>query len=145
MSAITAPGTKISADPAKGSVLKNFQLAEDMTLGTTLAVAIDSNGKIVKADANGATALTRGAGILVAGSNIYGETSLASGSYGTVCLHGPVYGFSGLAEGTYVWMAKVAGGLEDTAPTDAYQHIMGQCVDADVLFVNPGSSTPTSA
>lgn len=144
MTAITAPTTKISADQAKGSVLRNVQLAEAMTLGTDLAVALDSSGKLVKADANDSSK-ARAIGILVAGSNLYGETSLPAGSYGTVCVFGPVYGFSSLAEGTYVWVSETAGELDDTAPSSAaYQHIVAQCMSTGILHVMPGISTPTS-
>jgi hypothetical protein len=143
MTALSYTAAKISADPDKGSVLRNHLVAEAMSIGNF--VALDSDGSIVLTDAN-ALATGRGYGQVVAAPNYYGETTLAVGERASVCVYGPTYGWDSLAEGTYGYVSETAGAVDDTAPTGgAYQFIMGHCVESDVFFVNPGMAAPVSA
>ena len=145
MTALGFTANKISTDPSKGSVLKAFPAASAISAPLGKAVYIDSDGKVELADANVTVAESRGAGVIVAVPNTYGENSIGADEYCTVCVFGPVYGFSSLAEGTYAWVSKTAGELDDTAPTSgAFQYIMGYCAEADCFFVHPGIAAPES-
>ena len=145
MTALAFTAKNISIDPAKGSIRKEFQAATAITEPLGKAVYIDSDGKVELADADVTVAESRGAGIIVAVPNTYGENSIAADEYCTVCVFGPVYGYSSLAEGTYAWVSKTAGELDDTAPTSgAFQYIMGYCAETDCFFVHPGIAAPAS-
>ncbi|GEM_PF-2812257 len=145
MTALSFDATKISTDPLKGAVNNKFQAASAITAPLGKAVYLDTDGKIALADADVTDVEARAVGVITAVSNQYGENALATDEWCTVTQYGPVYGFSGLAEGTYAWVGATAGELDDTAPTGgAYQYIVGQCHGDDVFFVNPGISAPES-
>lgn len=133
----------MSASQEHGAVIRNYMAGGTVVVGN--AVYLDSDGKVQKADANASLAASRAIGIVVNTSSLYGETSAPAGSYVSVCVFGPVYGFSGLAEGTFGWVGTTAGEIVDAAPSTAYQYILGQCDAADIFFVRPGIENPTSA
>jgi hypothetical protein len=143
MAALTVTAANVSADWGQGAIIQNYQAAEALTVGNV--VALDSDGKLVKADANASLAKSRAIGIVVQTTDLYGSTSVAAGGYCSVCTFGPVYGFSSLAEGTYGWVGTTPGELVDAAPSTAYQFIVGQCIAADTFFVRPGIENPVSA
>lgn len=143
MAALSFTAANISADPIQGSIIRNKQAGAAVSVGQ--AVYIDSDGKVQPADANVSLTTSMGHGVVVNSASLYGETSIASGAYCSICVFGPVYGFTGLAEGTQAWVGATAGEIVDTAPTGgAYQRVMGYALESDVFFVDPGQSTPGS-
>lgn len=145
MTALSFTVNKISTDPAKGSVLKQFRAASAISSPIGKAVYVNSSGKVELADANVTATEARAIGIIVAVPNVYSENAIAADEHCTVCLFGPVYGFASLAEGTYGWVSKTAGEIDDTAPTGgAYQYVLGQCLEEDCFFVHPGMDIPSS-
>jgi hypothetical protein len=143
MGALSYTAAKISADPAKGSVLRNFEAGAATAPGK--AVYIDSSEKVQNAIGT-ALATSIAVGIVVGVPNQYGETTIAAGERCTVCLFGPVYGWASLSAEKLGYVSKTtAGQIEDTAPTDAYQYTVGYPVEDDVFWVHPGIAAPVSA
>lgn len=144
MAALSFTAANVSADQNQGAVIRNFEAASAVSVGKP--VYVNSDGKIALADANVSETEARAVGLVVNSADMHGATDIAAGARASVCVFGPVYGFSGLAEGTYAWVGATAGELVDTAPTGgAYQFIVGQALASDVFFVNPGTSKPASA
>lgn len=143
MADLTIIAKNVSADPSEGSIVQFYQTAEELSIGD--AVYLNSDGKVLRTDANVSLEATRAIGIVVSGQGMYGETTIESGQTVGVCVLGKVYGFSSLAEGTYAWVSSTVGKLDNTAPTSAHQYIVGQCLGPDTLFVRPGISSPVSA
>lgn len=137
------PG-KVSADQSQGAVIRNHQAAAEITDAPGKAVSLDSNGKVVLADADGSEALSRGVGVIVNTVDQYGGTTVPANGRCSVCWFGPTYGWDSLTPGTFGWVSKTPGNVDDTAPTTAYQYILGQCMAGDVFFVNPGMKQPES-
>lgn len=142
MADLTVTAANVSADEKMGSIVRIAQAAAALTVGDL--VYFDSDGKLLLADANASLAATRSVGIVVNTTSLYGETTTAIGEWAAVCVFGPVYGFSSLAEGTYGWVSTTAGKIADAAPATAYNFIVGQCFAADVFFVHPGIENPVS-
>lgn len=140
MTALTITAAKVSADPMKGAVIRNYQTAATITVGKL--VSLDSSGKLVLADGNGTAAVAKAIGICVAVANNYGETSVATSGYASVCVHGVVYGFSGLTPGAYGYVSDTAGDIEDTTSSTNSMNV-GQAVAADAFFVRPGIIEPS--
>ena len=145
MTVLSFTANKISADPAKGSVIERFPAASAITSPLGKAVYLTTAGKVELADANVTAAEARAIGIIVAVPNAYSENAIDTDEYCSVCRFGPVYGFSSLAEGTFGYVSKTAGEIDDTAPTSgAWQYVLGQCMTEDTFFVNPGIAIPAS-
>lgn len=140
MTALTVTAAKVSADPMLGAIIRNFQAAATITVGKL--VALDSNGKLTLADGNGTDATAKAVGVCVAVGNEYGETSVAANGYASVCVHGVVYGFSGLTPGAYGYVSDTAGSIEDTTSGTNSLNV-GQAVAADAFFVRPGMIEPS--
>lgn len=146
MAALSFTAKNISVNPAQGSIVRSYKANAAITNPLGKAVALNSSGEIIEADANLSQAAATAIGIIVALPNIYSETgSLAAGEYAAVCVFGPVWGFSGLAEGTYGWVGTTAGQLLDAAPSTAYQYALGHCLSEECFFVRPGIASPVSA
>lgn len=142
MAALSITAKNVSATQDQGAVIRNYEAAAALTVGQL--VYLNSSGKVDKADANLSLEASRAIGIVVAGANTYDETTIAAGSRCSVCVFGPVYGFASLTPGTYGWVGTTAGEIVDAAPTTAYVYVVGQAVDADTFFVQPGISSPAS-
>lgn len=126
----------------EGAMGRDFTLSGSINVGD--AVYINTSGSILQARANLA-ATSQAIGVLVALHD--GDTSGVSGDRGTVCVFGPVSGFAGLIEGQPAYLSDdTAGGLEDAAPSGAgtWTHVVGYGERDGVLFVQPGTSAPTS-
>lgn len=141
MATLTLVAANVSADWNQGSVIRNFIAAAAVTVGA--AVALDSAGKLVLADAD-ALATARAIGIVVNGTSIYGGTSIAIGASASVCVLGPVYGYYGMDETKPAYISGTAGELVDAVPGSGYNFIIGRPVSETVLWVNPGVSAPVS-
>jgi len=145
MAALTVTAAKVSASWDQGAIIRHYVVADAITSARGKAIALDANGKAVLADANGSATLPRAIGICVETGDEYGEANVAANGTIAVCVFGPVYGFSGLTPGAYGWVGTTAGEVVDAAPSTAYQYVIGQAVEDDVFFVNPGLSVPNSA
>jgi len=118
-----------------------FVAGAALTVG--YAVYIDSNGYVQHADADASEAAARAIGIVV--QSFDGETSVASGSVASVCLLGPVEGYSEMSEGEPVYNSKTAGRMDQTAPTaGAYPRAIGYARSTTCIFVNPDTEDPSS-
>lgn len=138
--------TTVVANAAPGNAqqcqLRNYEAGEALNLLD--AVYIDSNDKVQKADADASLTLAKGIGVVVASKD--GETTVSLGDRCSVCLGGPVEGFSGATPNATAWVSTIAGGITETAPTGgAYQQALGRFVSSTCLWVNPAMGSPDSA
>lgn len=146
MAALSFTAKNISVNPSQGSIVRSYKAASSISSPLGKAVALDSNGDIILADANASQSAATAIGVIVALSNVYAENAtLAAGESCAVCVFGPVWGFSGLAEGGYGWVGTTAGEIVDTAPSTAYQYTLGQNLTSACFFVRPGIASPSSA
>ena len=126
--AIVVPGT------AGGSLTLGQLVYEDGSAGWKPA---DAN---VSGDADSA----RAQGIVV--ESYDGDTSIASGEAISVCLFGPVAGFSSLTAGANYYVSDNAGYISDDA--DTYDRIIGfgVTIAGEVcIFVHPQQNDPSSS
>lgn len=105
------------------------------------------DGDVEAADAN-AEATAEGAGLVVGAINSTGQgkTTFAAGDPVSVCVFGPVTGFSGLTPGKRYWVSATTGKLTDTEPAGAgtWSHGMGFALTDQVFFVMRGVVAPQS-
>ena len=135
MTVLSYTASKISADQTQGAIVRNYVAAAALTVGDL--VALDNSGALTQADGNGTAAVARAIGMIVNSTSLYGETAIASGQRCSVCVFGPVYGFSGLTPGAYGYVSDTAGKIEDTmSSTNALA--VGRALAADTFFINPG-------
>ena len=147
MTAVTVTANNISANEERGAVIvPGLVTATGVTVSIGQAVYLDSNNQVHLAIAD-SSAHAQAIGLVVVVPGIfYGETSAPAGSQVSVCVGGPVQGFTGLVNGQPLWIDKTAAGsLNTAAPATAYDWIIGQAVGADTIFVRPGMTTPASA
>lgn len=145
MTSASFTAANISASQEQGSLIRNFEADESGGIGD--AVYITSAGKVKLADANvdASPLVAQAVGIVVAVPDPYGSTTFVAGNRVSVCLFGPVWGWSSLVEGTLLYASKTAGDVEQTIPTSAYQWAIGYAIADDCLFVHPGIAAPVSA
>ena len=142
MTALTVTAADVSATEERGAIFDRYEAGEALTLGQ--AVYLNSSNKAYKA-VNDSSAHAKAVGIVTGAPNFYGETTVASGDIATVCVYGPVWGFSSLSSGKDGWVGSTAGQLVDAAPTpNVYQFIVGHAIDDQTFFVDPGTGSPTS-
>ena len=125
--AITRPGTA----------------GEEISMGELVALK-DADGYLYPADADD-TELARAIGIVVEVDELLGsDTSADAGDAVTVCVYGPVGGFSSLGEGSYGYVSATAGAIDATSPADAntYGFVVGRCETSTIFFVDIGISIP---
>jgi len=140
MADVTVTSASVRALTANGAVLLPPKHAGGtVTIG--YLVYIDSSGNIQHADANVSAALSRAVGIAV--ESYDGETSVASGNPVSVCVFGPVSGFSSLTPGANYYISDTVGRIADAAAT--YDRIVGFAIDAYTLFVHVQQNDPSSA
>jgi hypothetical protein len=137
MSAISLTAAQIRAMQANGAVVRPYDAGEELTIGN--CVYINTDGDVAQADAN-AVASARGIGIVVEG--IGSETTINSGERCSVCVFGPVSGFSSMTPGANAYVSDTAGGLDTAAGTCS--RIMGYVERDGVLFVHPEQNDPSS-
>jgi hypothetical protein len=131
--------TAANVRPLDGSASRGFNLGGAAAPGD--AVYIASDGDVERADGNvsNATAAVRGLVVAIQG----GKSAGVAGDRVTVCVFGPVAGFTGLTPGAPGYVSNDAGKLEDAA--GAFTRIAGYAESATVFFVNPEQSTAASA
>jgi hypothetical protein len=133
--------TSASIRPLEGAIVRNYQAGAAVTVG--YAVYLDSNGYVQHADADASEAASRGRGIVVASKD--GETSVSSGDRCSVCVFGPVGGYSGMTPGEPVYVSDTVGRLDQSQPSSAYRQALGWADSASVIFVNPDVQDPSSS
>lgn len=125
--------------PLDGATVRGFDLGGVATPGQAVYVA--SDGDVEKADANGAAALQKARGLVVAIEG--GKSSGIADDRVTVCVYGPVAGFTGLTPGANVYLSDTLGALSDTPGTNVIP--MGYCESATVVFIQPEMDIPASS
>ena len=124
-------------------ILRPYVVASTVNKGD--ACYVSTTDTVAAARANAAET-SRANGIIV-GVPEAGQTTAVSGDPVTVCVFGPVTGFSGLVGGTIYYVSSgAAGSIVTPAPTGAgtWTWAIGYGEDAGTLFVLPGLLTPSS-
>lgn len=124
--------------PLDGAICRPGNLGGTINVGEAVYIAAD--GDIEQADANKSPAAAAGIGILVAVQG--GKAVGSAGDRGTVCMFGPVAGFSNLTPGAVAYVSDTAGKLSTTAGTCS--RIMGFAESTTVFFVAPEQNVPAS-
>jgi len=137
MSALTV--TAANVRPLDGSVIRPFDSGEAVDPGELVYIATD--GDVELADADLSLAATRAVGVVTAVEG--GKDSGASGDLVSVCVFGPVAGFSSLTPGANGYVSDTAGAIEDEAGTA--ERIVGFAESATVFFVCPQMNDPSSS
>lgn len=139
MSTISLTAANIRALTDNGAVIRRYIAGGTITIGQLVALA--SDGFVDPADANASQALTMAIGIAV--QSYDGETSLAITEPVSVCVFGPVSGFTGMTPGANHYVSDTPGSVDDAAGT--YDRIVGYAETSGILFVNPEMNDPSSA
>ncbi len=124
--------------PLDGAVCRPYDLGDSVNVGDSVYVA--SDGDVEQSDGNVNAARAAGVGLVVAIQG--GKSSGVAGDRATVCLFGPVAGFSGMTPGKNGYVSNTAGKLADAAGT--FSRIMGFAESAEVFFVHPEQNDPAS-
>ena len=124
----------------------NGAITRPMTAGGTITVGnlVYNNGTantVAAADANVSAAATAAIGLAV--ESYDGETTITTGNPVTVCVFGPVSGFSGATPGGLGYVSDTVGRIDDAAGT--FDRIVGYFESASVFFVSPDINSPSSA
>jgi hypothetical protein len=127
--------------PLAGSRVVTHTLGGAADVGDSVYIAADGDVEVSNGSA-AATAEAIGLIVGIEGSVPY-DTALVAGQRVTVCVFGPVGGFSGLTPGANGWVSDDAGELEDAEGTVTFP--MGYAQSTTVFFVQPGRAAPTSS
>lgn len=138
MANITVTSGNVRALQANGAVVRPYIAGSTITIG--YLVYIGTDGYVDHADGDVDAASARSIGIAV--ESYDGETSVASGNPVSVCVFGPVSGFSGMTPGANHYVSDTVGRLADAAGT--FSRIMGYAERAGVFFVHPEQNDPAS-
>jgi len=139
MANVTVTSANVRALTENGAViLPPVHAGGTVTIG--YAVYMASDGDVEHADAS-AEASSRAIGVAV--ESYDGESSVSSGNPVSVCVFGPVSGFSSLTPGANYYVSDDAGRIADSAAT--YDRLIGFAVTASILFVHPQQNDPSSA
>ena len=131
MGDISLTAANIRPLPDNGSILRRHIAGGTITIGQLVSLSAD--GFVDPADGNVADGvLARPIGIAVASND--GETSIVITEPVTVCVFGPVSGYSGMTPGDNHYLSDTAGRIADAVGT--YDKIVGYAESATVLFVH---------
>ncbi len=139
MADISLTAVQIRALTENGARIRNFTAGAAITIGQAVYIAAD--GDVEPADANAGTPAEQAIGIAV--ESYDGETSIAAGGPVSVCVLGPVSGFSGMTPGDVLYVSETVGAIADAA--GAFSRIIGHAESATVLWVNPEQSDAASS
>ena len=143
MADVTVTAANVRALTENGAVIAPGPLAAGAAVTIGYAVYIASDGDVEHADANVSAAATRAIGIAVAGAVPDTDAALAAGDPISVCVFGPVSGFSSLTPGANLYVSDTAGRIADAAGT--FDRIIGYALNASTIFVFPQINDPSSA
>lgn len=133
MGDITVTSANVRALQANGALVRRYLAGGTVTVGYAVYIAAD--GDVEHADGSAAgTAF----GIGLAVESYDGTTSIAAGDPVSVCVLGPVSGFSSATPGSKGWISDTAGRLATAAGSSA--HELGYFESAGVFFVNPDAA-----
>jgi hypothetical protein len=141
--ALSYTAAKINIANSRVAITRPYTAGESVSMGQLVALK-DADGYVWLADADD-TELARAIGIVVEVAELTGDDVTAeAGDPVTVCLYGPVGGFSSLGEGTYGYVSATAGAIDSTSPADAntYGYVVGWCDTSTIFFVDTGVSIP---
>lgn len=136
---IAVTAAEVRALTENGAVLRRFIADAAITIGNL--VYIKSDGEVAHADGNGSLDIARAIGIAV--ESYDGETTVNAGDPVTVCVFGPVSGYSGMTPGAPFYISDTIGRLSTVAGT--VSRIMGYSESATVAFVHPQQNVTSSA
>lgn len=142
MSDITLTAANIRALKPNGALILPGQAGGTITIGDLVYVA--SDGDWERADGNAGVALARSQGIAV--ESYDGETTINSGDPVSVCVFGPVSGFTTLTAGANYYLSDNVGKIADAV--GAYDRIVGFGIELAgevCLFVSTQQNDPSSA
>jgi hypothetical protein len=126
----------------EGAIKRQYLAGGTVAMGQSVYNA--SDGDVELTDANVAVT-SEAIGVIVAVGDA-GETTAADGDAVTVCVYGPVGGFSSLTPGAKQYVGETAGAIVETAPTGSatWTKPIGYAESASVLFVNPNIEDASS-
>ena len=133
MSVITVTAANVRALQANGAIVRNYSAGGTVAVGDAVYIAAD--GDVEKAN-GGAAGTAFGIGIAV--ESYDGATSITVGNPVSVCVFGPVSGFSSATPASKGWISDTAGKLDTAAGTLA--HELGYFESASIFFVNPDAA-----
>jgi len=142
MSDIAFTAANIRALTSHGAVILPGQAGGTITVGHLVYQA--SDGDWERADGNVSAAVARAQGIAVASFD--GETTINSTDPVSVCVFGPVSGFTSLTAGANYYLSDTVGRIGDAV--GAYDRIIGYGVEIGgevCLFVSIEQNDPSSA
>jgi hypothetical protein len=138
MADIALTAANIRALTENGAITAMFKAGGALGIGDVVYLAAD--GDVEEADANVSNTVGRGIGIVVAGPS--DSTTIAAGDPVTVCIFGPVEGWSGATPGNSVFVSNTAGRLADAAGT--VSHVMGRVISATRIWISPSYALSAS-
>lgn len=112
-----------------GAVLALHKAGGTITVGHLVYVAAD--GDVEQADANAGTPAQQAIGIAI--QSYDGETTITAGNPVSVCVIGPVGGYSGMTPGDILYVSDTVGRINDAPGT--YTRIIGRAESASVIWV----------
>lgn len=132
MATLTNVSANIRALTTHGAVVVPGQAGGTVTIGNVVYQA--SDGDWEHADANVVGAQTA---LGIAVQSYDGEDTVAAGNALSVCMMGPVSGYTDVVPGTLYYLSNTVGTIEDAE--GAYDRILGVGVELagqDVLWLN---------
>lgn len=138
MADISLTAANIRALTENGAVTEMGAAGGSMTVGDVVYRAADGDWE--QADGNASNAAARARGVVVIGKD--DSTSIVAGDPITVCLFGPVEGFSGMTVNDALFVSDTAGKLADAAGT--VSHLMGHAASASRVWLQPSQAASTS-
>lgn len=145
MAILSVTAANVSANQNQGSIIRSYQAGGTVNVGDV--VYADTSNLVYQSIGNSTQAVSQAIGIVVDTQDLYGSTSAAANKWVSVCVYGPVDGFSSLTPGAPAWVDKTtAGKMNSVAPTGgAWQYIIGHAIDTVTFFVDPGGNAAVSS
>jgi hypothetical protein len=138
MTDISLTSANIRAMQQHGAVVRRFDAGAALTVG--YGVYLASDGDVEHCDGNAGQAIAKCIGIVV--ESYDGETAIVAGDPASVCVFGPVEGFSGMTPGDTIYVSDTVGRVADAVGT--MTHIVGYAQSSTCVFVDPSKSDPSS-
>lgn len=143
MSNIALTAANIRAHVSHGAVVVPGQAGGTITIGDLLYIASDGDWERADGDVAGG-APARAVGVAV--ESFDGETTINSTNPVSVCVFGPVSGYTSLTGGANYYLADAAGKIDTAVGT--FDRIIGfgmELAGEVCLFVHPQQNDPSCA